>query len=416
MSSLRTALLVAVTIILFTPKSFAQKNKVKPVSTSAAKIKWVDSVYNALNEEERIGQLFMVAAYSGGKNYNEELVTKLITAHQVGGLIFMQGGPARQARLTNLYQRMAHTPLLIAMDAEWGLGMRLDSVRNFPRAMMLGATRDSALVYRVSSSIAAQCKRLGVNINFGPDIDVNNNALNPVINSRSFGEDKTWVSKLGIAYMRGLQNNGVMACAKHFPGHGDTNVDSHTDLPLIPKSLMQLDSLEFYPFRRLISSGVNSIMVAHLDIPALDTAAHTPSTLSKKTVTGLLKTDMGYTGLVFTDALNMQGVTKYFPSGEAELRAFEAGNDMLLMSQDIPVAIARIKNALDSNLVPMEQLEVSVRKLLAAKYDAGLAKKWKDIEVKNIVGDLNQAIDGMRTQVSKAAVTVVKACRIISIM
>ena len=214
MSSFRTAFLAAISLLILTSTAFAQKGKV----TNAAKNKWVDSVYNGLNEEERIGQLFMVAAYSGGKNYNEELITKLITAHQVGGLIFMQGGPVRQANLTNTYQHLAQTPLLIAMDAEWGIGMRLDSVKSFPRQMMLGATRDTAIVYKMGAAIAAQCKRLGVNADFGPDVDVNNNALNPVINSRSYGEDKTWVGKLGIAYMKGLQNNGVMACAKDFPG------------------------------------------------------------------------------------------------------------------------------------------------------------------------------------------------------
>lgn len=403
----RTALFIVLSILFFITSAFAQKGKSKQSELNALKTRWIDSVYNVLTEEERIGQLFMVAAYSGGKNYNEELVTKLIAAHQVGGLIFMQGGPVRQASLTNYYQHLAQTPLLIGMDAEWGVGMRLDSVKNFPRQMMLGATRDTALVYRMGAAIAAQCKRLGVNIDFGPDIDVNNNALNPVINSRSFGEDKTWVAKLGIAYMRGLQNNGVMACAKHFPGHGDTNVDSHNDLPVITRSMPQLDSLEFFPFRRLIYAGVGSIMVAHLDVPALESTPNLPSTLSKNTVTGILRNKLNYTGLIITDALNMQGVIKYFPSGEAELRAFEAGNDILLFPQDVPLALAKIKNAIDSGIIPMTQLELSVKKILAAKFDAGLSA-WKDIDTRNITSDLNQSIDQIRTQVTKAAVTVVK--------
>ena len=403
MSSFRTAFLAAISLLILTSTAFAQKGKV----TNAAKNKWVDSVYTTLSEEERIGQLFMVAAYSGGKNYNEELITKLITAHQVGGLIFMQGGPVRQANLTNSYQHMAQTPLLIAMDAEWGIGMRLDSVQSFPRQMMLGATRDTAIVYKMGAAIAAQCKRLGVNADFAPDVDVNNNALNPVINSRSYGEDKTWVGKLGIAYMKGLQNNGVMACAKHFPGHGDTNVDSHNDLPVISRSMQQLDTLEFFPFRRLIYAGVGSIMIAHLEVPALDTALHVPSTLSKNTVTGILRNKMGYTGLIITDALNMQGVTKYFPSGDAELKAFEAGNDILLFPQDVPAALTKIKNAIDSGTIPMSQLEQSVRRILAAKYDAGL-NKWKDIEIRNITNDLNKDVDAIRAQIARAAVTVVR--------
>jgi len=408
MSAFRKTLLAVVTILFFVANASAQwKKKSKEVDIIAARNHWVDSVYDMLSEDERIGQLFMVAAYSGGKNYNEDLITTLINARQVGGLIFMQGGPIRQANLTNKYQRLAQVPLLIAMDAEWGLGMRLDSVKNFPREMMLGATRDTALVYREGAAIAAQCKRIGVNMDFGPDVDVNNNALNPVINSRSFGEDKTWVGKLGIAYMRGLQNNGVMACAKHFPGHGDTNVDSHNDLPLIPRSFSQLDTLELYPFRRMISSGVSSIMVAHLEIPALEPEPHVPATLSKNIVTDLLKNKSGFKGLVITDALNMQGVTKYFPSGDAELKALEAGNDILLFPQDVPLAQAKIKNAIDSGIIPQAQLELSVRKILAAKYDAGLAT-WKDIDTRNITNDLNQSIDPICTQVARAAITVVK--------
>lgn len=371
------------------------------------KKQWVDSVYNALNQEERIGQLFMVAAYSGGKNYNEELVTKLIAAHQIGGLIFMQGGPVRQALLTNKYQEMAQVPLLIAMDGEWGLGMRLDSVRNFPRQMMLGATRDTDLVYRMGAAIAAQCNRLGVNIDFAPDVDVNNNAANPVINSRSFGEDKTHVSRLGIAYMKGLQKNGVMACAKHFPGHGDTNVDSHKDLPLITKTLDQLDTLELYPFKQLINAGVACVMVAHLEVPAIDTAKHVPTSLSATAVTTLLKNKLGFQGLVITDALGMQGVTKYFPAGEADLRALMAGNDILLFSQDVPAAIVKIKTALDSGLVSHIALEASVKKILSAKYDAGLYET-KRIATEHITEDLNYYIDSLRLQVARSAITLVK--------
>ena len=406
MSVFRKALLATLTILYITVNATAQP-KMKPKVDYAARSHWVDSVYNILNEEERIGQLFMVAAYSGGKNYNEELITKLITAHQVGGLLFMQGGPIRQAMLTNRYQHMAQVPLLIGMDAEWGIGMRLDSVKNFPRQMMLGATHDSNLVYRVGIAIANQCQRLGVHIDFAPDVDVNNNAANPVINSRSFGEDKRWVSRLGAAYMRGLQNNGIIACAKHFPGHGNTDVDSHKDLPLIPSSLAQLDTLELYPFKQLIAAGVKSIMIAHLEVPALDTAAHVPTTLSKNTVTNLLKNKLGFTGLVITDALGMQGVTKYFPAGEADLRAFEAGNDILLFPQDVPVAIGKIKNALDSGIIPMAALETSVKKILSAKYDAGLSNR-KDIDTTDIINDLNRNVDLIRTQVAKAAITVVK--------
>ncbi len=370
----------------------------------AAQKRWVDSIYRTLTAEERIGQLFMVAAYSGGASYNEPAISKLIANRQIGGLIFMQGGPARQAILTNKYQSVSHVPLLIAMDAEWGLGMRLDSVANFPRQMMLGATEDSLLVYQVGAAIAAQCKRLGVHINFAPVIDVNNNPANPVINVRAFGEDKTRVVRMGIAYMHGLQKNGVMACAKHFPGHGDTDVDSHKDLPVIKKSLTQLDTLELYPFRELIRAGVQSMMVAHLEIPALEKEKNVPTTLSKNTVTGLLKEKMGFRGIVFTDAMNMQGVTKYFEPGEADLRAFLAGNDMLLFSQDVPVAIGKIKEALQQKKVTEADLEQRVKKILAAKYDAGLARR-QPVEVQGITADLNRQTAALRSRVAAAAIT-----------
>ncbi|MES2701933.1 MAG: glycoside hydrolase family 3 N-terminal domain-containing protein [Bacteroidota bacterium] len=373
---------------------------------SAARTRWVNDAYDHMSAEERIGQLFMVAAYSGGKNYNEDQITSLINARMVGGLIFMQGSPVRQATLTNKYQKLASVPLLIGMDAEWGLGMRLDSVKPFPRQMMLGAARDTDLVYKVGAAIAAQCRRIGVHINFGPDVDVNNNPGNPVINSRSFGENKFLVSKLGIAYMRGLQNNGVMACAKHFPGHGNTSVDSHKDLPLIPITIDQLDTLELFPFRRIVAAGVKSIMVGHLEVPALDSTPHVPTTLSRNVVTNLLKNKLNFEGLVITDALNMQGVTKYFPSGEADLRAFAAGNDILLFPENVPAAIARIKGALDSGMVTQEMLEKSVKKILAAKFDAGL-DSWRDIKTEDLTEDLNRQVDPIRLQAAKAAVTLV---------
>ena len=408
MSLSRSALLATISILFIAGNAFGQpRSRAKQVDNTAARNHWVDSVYDKLTQEERIGQLFMVAAYSGGKNYNEEQVTKLINDHQVGGLIFMQGGPIRQAVLTNRYQRLAQTPLLIAMDAEWGIGMRLDSVKNYPREMMLGATHDTDLVYHVGANIALQCKRLGVNIDFAPDVDVNNNAANPVINSRSFGEDKVWVSRLGIAFMRGLQKNGVIACAKHFPGHGNTSVDSHKDLPLVPRTVSQLDSTELYPFKQMIAAGVKSVMVAHLEVPALDTTPHVPTTLSKNAVTGLLREKLGYKGLVFTDALNMQGVTKYFPAGDADLRAFEAGNDVLLFSQDVPAALGKIKNAIDSGIIPQTALEISVKKILAAKFESGLTV-WKDIDTTHITYDLNKYVDTFRVLTAKAAVTLVK--------
>ena len=401
------SLFVLLTLNLGASMQAAVRKKEPTDPLILARRHWVDSVYNTLTKEERIGQLFMVAAYSGTKNYNEEAITKLVAAHQIGGVIFMQGGPARQAALTNKYQRMAQVPLLVSMDAEWGLGMRLDSVKSFPRQMMLGATRDSSLLYKMGLAIGKQCKRLGVHINFAPDVDVNNNAANPVINSRSFGEYKNWVIRLARAYMRGMQQQGVIACAKHFPGHGDTNVDSHLDLPLINKTVEQLDTLELMPFKAMIAAGVRSIMVAHLEVPALDTTPHLPTTLSPNVVTKLLRERMGYNGLVITDALGMQGVVKYFPAGEADLRAFIAGTDILLFSQDVPTAIAKISAAIDSGKVSPTALEISVKKILTAKYAAGL-HTWQDIATEHIVEDLNISVDSIRTAAATNAITLVK--------
>jgi beta-glucosidase-like glycosyl hydrolase/CubicO group peptidase (beta-lactamase class C family) len=403
-----TALIIVLALIINTV-SFAQNSRISAPASRVDynKTKWVDSVYNTLTLEERIGQLFMVAAYSGGKSYNQSAITELINKHQIGGLIFMQGDPVSQANQTNIYQQLAQVPLLIGMDAEWGLGMRLTGVTDFPRSMMLGATRDSMLVYRLGVAVADQCRRLGVHIDFAPVVDVNNNPNNPIINARSYGEDKRLVARLGIAYMNGLQQNGVIACAKHFPGHGDTEVDSHKDLPVINKSLKQLDTLELYPFKRLINAGVKSVMVAHLNVPALENEQNIPTTLSKNTITNVLKGQLGFDGLVFTDALNMSGVTKYFAPGEVDERAFLAGNDVLLFSQDVPLAIQKIKAAINSGAASEGDLEQRVKKILAAKYDVGL-NHFCPINTANLVSDLNKYAAPLREAAAEGGVTLVR--------
>jgi beta-glucosidase-like glycosyl hydrolase len=395
----KSLLVFCLLLCCFLNQAFAQEFKFKR--------RWVDSVYNSLSETERIGQLFMVAAYSGGENANQPKIEQLVKSRQIGGVIFMQGTPEAQAKMTNKLQKMSKVKLLIGMDAEWGLGMRLTGVKNFPKQMMLGATRDTALMYEMGSAIADQCKRLGVHVDFAPVVDVNNNPKNPVINFRSFGDDKELVSRMGIAYMRGLQDKGIMACAKHFPGHGDVGVDSHLDLPVITKSKAQLNELEFYPFKQLIKAGVQSVMIAHLSVPALDDTKNLPTTLSKKVVTDLLKNEMGYSGLVFTDALDMKGLTKYFPEGEADLRAFMAGNDVLLFSQNVPLAIGKIQWAVKTGKLAPEELEARVKKILAAKYDVGLYK-YSSLNEKNVTADLNGKTNELREKISRAAVTVVK--------
>lgn len=367
---------------------------------------WIDSVYNKLSVQERIGQLFMVAAYSGGENYNEGQIQTLIDNRLIGGLIFMQGTAEAQARLTNKYQKSAQVPLLIGMDAEWGLGMRLTGVKNFPRQMMIGATRSPAVMEQVATAVAYQCKRMGVHINFAPVVDVNNNPENPVINFRSFGENKELVVTLAKAYTKGLQSNGVMACVKHFPGHGDVHVDSHHDLPQINKTKAQLQSLELYPFQQLFNYGVQSVMIAHLNIPALDNRKNVPSTLSKNIVTDLLQQQMRFNGLIFTDALNMKGVTKFYAEGDVDLEAFLAGNDVLLFSQDVPKAVAKIEAALKKGSISPQRLEKSVKKILAAKYDAGL-HQFKDIDPTNATADLNQYTEAIFDNTAAAAITLV---------
>jgi beta-N-acetylhexosaminidase len=377
---------------------------VKLPELSTPEVRWVDSMYEALSLDQRIGQLFMVAAYSGGEKMNQPLIEKLIAEQGIGGVIFMQGTPTAQAMLTNAYQNKSGVPMLIAMDAEWGLGMRLTGVRDFPRQMMLGAMHDSSLVYRMAAAIAAQCRRLGVHINFAPVVDINSNPNNPVINFRSFGENKYKVASMSLQYMMGLQDNGVMACAKHFPGHGDTEVDSHADLPEISKSAEALDKLELYPFKQLILGGIQSVMIAHLQVPAYENRKHRPSTLSSNIVTGLLRNKLNFNGLIFTDALNMEGVAKYYSPGEIDELAFEAGNDVLLFSQDVPSGKEKIKQSLVQGKISEERLAYSVKKILRAKYQAGLSKV-KLIDTTQIDRDLNEYISPLRTQIAEQAIT-----------
>ncbi|MDY6800525.1 MAG: glycoside hydrolase family 3 N-terminal domain-containing protein, partial [Bacteroidota bacterium] len=331
--------------------------------------------------------------------------------YKIGGLIFFQGGPVRQAKLTNDYQSVADIPLLIAIDGEWGLGMRLDSTINYPRQMMLGAIQNDSLVYQMGYDIGEQLKQLGIHINFAPVVDINNNPNNPVINVRSFGEDRINVSKKSIAYMNGMQDAGIIAVAKHFPGHGDTNIDSHYDLPLISHPRERLDSLELFPFQRMIDAGVKGVMVAHLSVPALDPYINIPTTLSKLAVTNLLKNEMGFNGLIFTDALNMKGVTQNFKSGDIECLALNAGNDVLLFPEDVPKAIHKIKRQVKTGNIPVERVEESCRKILEAKFQAGLHQyhqKEDYVQLENLENDLNQIMyEVTRRELIKSSITLI---------
>ncbi|MBK7287906.1 MAG: hypothetical protein IPI95_12850 [Flavobacteriales bacterium] len=349
---------------------------------------WADSVLASLSLEQRIAQLMMVAAYSNQDAKHIADIDQLVKQYGIGGLIFFQGGPLRQADLVNRYQAKARTPILIGMDLEWGLAMRLDSTIKFPRQMTLGATSDEEGIELMGEEIARQMKRLGVQVSFSPDVDVNVNAANPVINDRSFGEDPEMVARKGIAYMKGLQRGGVLATAKHFPGHGDTDQDSHKTLPVVAASRERLDSVELHPFKRLIDNGVGGVMVAHLEVPALDSTPGLPSTMSKPIVTDLLKEEMAFKGLVITDALNMRGIANAEKPGEIELRALKAGNDILLFPQDPVKAIQRIKQAVDSGEVAPEVIDEACLKVLRAKDWTGL-DHVKPVQREHLYEDLN---------------------------
>jgi beta-glucosidase-like glycosyl hydrolase/CubicO group peptidase (beta-lactamase class C family) len=339
--------------------------------------KWVDSVFQSLSFEQRLGQLFMVAAYSNKDNRHREQLTQLIREQHIGGLIFFQGGPVRQAHLTNHFQSISKVPLYIAMDAEWGVGMRLDSVLQFPKQMTLGAIQDTRLIYQMGKEIAGQFRELGMHINFAPVVDVNSNPDNPVIGYRSFGEEKQLVARNSLAYMKGLQDHGIMANAKHFPGHGDTNLDSHYTTPVINNSRERILDVDLYPYRELIDQGLMSVMVAHLHVPSLGSKAKIPTTLSKSVVTDLLKKEMNFNGLIFTDALNMKGVSNLYKPGEVDLMALLAGNDILLYAEDVPHSKALILQAVKEGQISQEGIDKRVRKVLKAKYWSGLNKPQK---------------------------------------
>ncbi|WP_161890882.1 glycoside hydrolase family 3 protein [Pontibacter russatus] len=366
---------------------------------------WVDSVFNTLTPEERIAQLMIVEAFSDKGPAYEADVMRLVREYKVGGIIFFQGGPVRQARLTNSYQAAAKVPLLIAMDAETGVGMRLDSTVQYPFQQMLGAVADNGLIYSMGAQIAAEFRRLGMHVNFAPVADINNNPGNPVISYRSFGENRQDVAGKSMAYMRGMQENDIIAVAKHFPGHGDTDVDSHQDLPVISFDRQRLDSLELYPFRQLIAHGLGGIMVAHMHIPHLDATPNLPSTLSRPIVTDLLKQQLDFEGLVFTDAMVMKGVTKYFEPGEAEVRALLAGNDVLERLSNVPRAIRAIKAAIARGDLTQAAIDRRCKRVLAAKQWVGL-DRYQPIDLANLYEDLHTpAADSTNHAIAEAAIT-----------
>ena len=370
--------------------------------------KWVDSILNSMTLDQKIGQLFMVQAYSNQDEVHEKKIKEMIENYHVGNLIFMQGTPTKQAQLTNHYQSLAKIPMMIGFDGEWGLDMRLKNTYKFPWNMTLGAIQDNSLIHELGKHLGKHCQRMGIHINFAPVVDININPENPIIGNRSFGEDKRNVTQKAIAFSQGMQKQGVLANAKHFPGHGDTALDSHLKLPVLNFDKARLDSIELYPYKPIFDAGIASVMTAHLSIPALESNPNLPTSLSRPVVSTLLKEKLGFLGLVFTDGLNMKAVANYSTSAEIDLAAIHAGNDILLIPQDVPASFDLIKKSIANKTLTKERIEESVRKILLAKYKVGL-HHYQPINTSNLLQDLNDPNDeALHRKLVKASMTVLK--------
>ncbi len=373
---------------------------------------WADSVLKTLSENEKIGQLIMVRLSAIDLktkvvSFYDTTVERDILEYNIGGICLFQGAPVKQANMINHLQSIAKTPILIAIDAENGVGMRMDSVSGLPRMMMLGALQDKSLVYKYGQWVGKQCKELGIHVNFAPVVDINNNPNNPVINDRSFGENKYKVADLAIQYMLGMKSEGVMGSAKHFPGHGDVDVDSHFALPIISKTREALDSLELYPFRKIFEAGIGSAMVAHLFIPSIDSSANRASSISPAIVNGLLKKEIGFNGITFTDALEMKGVSAVYPDGAAAVESIIAGNDILCLPGDVKTVVEKIKQAIIENRISWGDINMHVQKILAAKYEQGLSNRTA-IQLEGLTERLNDQSNAIRTEVTEKAITLAK--------
>ncbi|MEE3999370.1 glycoside hydrolase family 3 N-terminal domain-containing protein [Tenacibaculum sp. FZY0031] len=402
--------IVTLLAIVFIQVTQAQVQKASPLlaKDSIAQNVWVDSIMKTMSIDEKIGQLFMIQAYSNKDKKHEDFISNMVTTYHVGNIIFMQGTPDKQVVLNNKYQELAKVPLMVGFDGEWGLDMRLKDTYRFPWNMTLGAVQDTILLQELGKRIGEHCKRVGIHMNFAPVVDVNTNPNNPIIGNRSFGESKENVAEKAIAFTKGMQGVGVLANAKHFPGHGDTEADSHHTLPTINFSKQRLDSVELYPFKKIFEAGVGSVMTAHLSIPALEANPKLPSSLSKSVVTDLLQRSLGFKGLIITDGLNMKGAANYSTPAEIDLAAILAGNDMLLIPQDVPGSIKLIKKTLADGKLTEVRLNHSVKKILKAKYLVGL-NKYRPIVTENVVKDVNSPYDEvLHRKLIKNAITVLK--------
>jgi beta-N-acetylhexosaminidase len=403
--------LALVVVALTSSISFSQaqdkKDFVKYINSPHS---WVDSVFNTLTAKERIAQLFLVRAHTNlGQRYIDS-VAQVVKNEQLGGLVVFQGGPVRHVDMFNQYQKLSKVPLLITFDGEWGLGMRLpDSTLSYPYQMTLGAVQNDQLIYQMGQEVAKDFHRIGMHFNFAPVVDINNNPKNPVIGFRSFGDNKENVTRKAKAYMDGMMNGGIISSLKHFPGHGDTDVDSHHDLPQLTFSKDRLEALEMFPFKELIKAGAPAIMVAHMNIPSLDPAPNIPSSISKPIVTGILREELGFRGLTVTDAMDMNGVKKFFPNGEADVMAIIAGHDLLEVSENSNRAIDLILKAIQEGRINQADVDARVKKVLASKLWLGL-DQYQAVHPTNLYGDLNRtSAKQLIDQLAEASVTVLKS-------
>lgn len=348
---------------------------------------WVDSVFDTMSYDERLGQLFMVVANPKSDTRNMQKLMRYVNEIKIGGILFHKGDPVMQAEVTNRLQKAARVPLLVSLDGEWGLSMRLSGTTRFPKNMMLGAIENDSLITEYGKEVARQCKEMGIHINFAPDLDVNSNTDNPVIGLRSFGENPHAVADKGLAYARGLEGQGILSVAKHFPGHGDTSEDSHYTLPAVHHDRERLDSVELYPFRRYIEEGYAGMMTAHLYVPALDKVRNRPVSMSRAVVTDLLQKELGFRGLCFTDALAMKGASTR-RSDNPSVMALLAGNDILLAPAAPINDFAAVKEALEEGILDTEEIEAKIIKVLQYKYIAGL-NRYRPVETKGLSARLN---------------------------
>lgn len=350
--------------------------------------KYADSLYQQLSLDEKIGQLYIVALYNNRGEEEIQKIRNLVEKEKIGGLILMQDDAEKHINLLNEFQGKSRIKMMIGIDGEWGLFQRFPAAHKFPWAMTLGAIQDNSLIYEMTSKIAEDCKRMGIYWDFAPVVDVNTNPSNPIIGNRSFGSDINNVISKGLAYAQGLQDHGVLASMKHFPGHGDTNTDSHLDLPVVSHNLERLNSVELAPFKALLDKKIGGVMVAHLYVPTLEKKKGIPASVSYEIITNLLKNTYQYKGLIITDALNMNAIAKKFSPGEIDLRAFKAGNDIMLFSQDVPSGKTLIKSAFEKGEISENRLAESVKKILKTKFLLGL-QDLKPINPENINVDLN---------------------------